>query len=397
MALQISGAISFGNINTELGNSSSATLSIGGTAARTLAGIASGAISMSDFYGKSSASFVYNNGQPWKQQYSFNTSQTAVLGTWTTSATGLYLGVRSAASLVTNCYAYILGGRDNSNIRSTIQMAPVNSDGTLGSWVSGGVLPASLTGGQVVLTKNRIYYIGGNTGSVSSVVYTAPINSDGTLGSWTTGNSLVTAVSEATAVITNNRIYLLGGTTNAAAAIATSVSGAVSTVQTATIDSNGLIGTWSTTTSLPAVLCYSALVQTLGRVYLLGGCNASGGISTVYTAPVNTDGTLGSWTTGVALPIVHYGHQAVIVHTKAYIFGISGKTNVYYATVASDGTIGTWSAGTALASYQGYGTVVITSSRLYLFGGNTGGVYQPRISYVAFAGGLNNYLTSSYS
>jgi len=52
MTLQSNGAISFSNINVELGLSSTAQLSIGGAAARALAGVASGAISLSNFYGK---------------------------------------------------------------------------------------------------------------------------------------------------------------------------------------------------------------------------------------------------------------------------------------------------------------------------------------------------------
>ena len=53
MTLQSSGAISLGNVNTELGRSSTATISLGETAVRTLAGVSSGAIALSNLYGKS--------------------------------------------------------------------------------------------------------------------------------------------------------------------------------------------------------------------------------------------------------------------------------------------------------------------------------------------------------
>lgn len=59
MALNSSGTMSMGgstagqSINLELGYSSTATISLNDTAARTLAKIASGTISLSDFYGKS--------------------------------------------------------------------------------------------------------------------------------------------------------------------------------------------------------------------------------------------------------------------------------------------------------------------------------------------------------
>lgn len=55
MALQTSGAISLNNVNVELGNSGTAQISMGSSAVRNLFGIPSGAISMSDGYGKANA------------------------------------------------------------------------------------------------------------------------------------------------------------------------------------------------------------------------------------------------------------------------------------------------------------------------------------------------------
>lgn len=52
MTLPASGAISFNNINVELGVAGTTQASLGQTSYRTLAGVASGAISMSNFYGK---------------------------------------------------------------------------------------------------------------------------------------------------------------------------------------------------------------------------------------------------------------------------------------------------------------------------------------------------------
>ena len=52
---------------------------------------------------------------------------------------------------------------------------------------------------------------------------------------------------------------------------------------------------WTTGTSLPGPLVGSQAIVTKNRVYLLGGHSASSTVSTVYTAPVNVDGTLGAW------------------------------------------------------------------------------------------------------
>jgi hypothetical protein len=52
MALQASGAISMGNINTELSLSATAQISLNDASVRSLAGVPSGAISLNNFYGK---------------------------------------------------------------------------------------------------------------------------------------------------------------------------------------------------------------------------------------------------------------------------------------------------------------------------------------------------------
>lgn len=62
MTLQLSGAISIDDITGELGNSAGSNESLGSAESRALAGVASGAISLSDFYGASdSVSFNIND------------------------------------------------------------------------------------------------------------------------------------------------------------------------------------------------------------------------------------------------------------------------------------------------------------------------------------------------
>ena len=82
-------------------------------------------------------------------------------------------------------------------------------------WTTGTSLPGALYASQAIVTKSRVYLLGGNIGSPVSTVYTAPINSDGTLGTWTTGTSLPSAFHYSQAIVTKSRVYLLGGHGNA--------------------------------------------------------------------------------------------------------------------------------------------------------------------------------------
>lgn len=62
MTLPASGAISFADINTELGYAPNAAITLNDTAVRNLAGKPSGVISLSDLYGKSAVTYKHSIG-----------------------------------------------------------------------------------------------------------------------------------------------------------------------------------------------------------------------------------------------------------------------------------------------------------------------------------------------
>jgi hypothetical protein len=81
MTLPSSGPMSAAMINVELGRASNAAFDINGTAERTLAGIPSGTIKMSDFYGKSSAGIISPPDRTWSKDYMYGGGTAAAL-TW---------------------------------------------------------------------------------------------------------------------------------------------------------------------------------------------------------------------------------------------------------------------------------------------------------------------------
>jgi N-acetylneuraminic acid mutarotase len=299
---------------------------------------------------------------------------------WTTG-TSLPATVAYSQAIVTNSRVYMLGGTISGADSAVVYTAPINADGTLGTWTTGTSLPATVAYSQAIVTNSRVYLLGGYvSGTYSAVVYTAPINSDGTLGTWTTGTSLPATVAYSQAIVTNSRVYLLGG----------QISGAASAVvYTAPINSDGTLGTWTTGTSLPGTIYQSQSIVTNSRVYLLGGQISGAASAVVYTAPINSDGTLGTWTTGTSLPATVYASQAIVTNSRVYLLGgaISGTPSavVYTAPINSDGTLGTWTTGTSLPATVYYSQAIVTNSRVYLLGGTASAV----VYTAPFADGWN--------
>ena len=316
-------------------------------------------------------------GKPWKNQYGINTVGDS-LGAWTT-ATSLPGPLGQSQAIVTSSRVYLLGGFIGGSYVSTVYTAPINEDGTLGAWTTDtNSLPGTSSGSQAVVTSNRVYLLGGN----SSRVYTAPINEDGTLGTWTTGTSLPGVSSGSQAVVTSNRVYLLGGNS--------------SRVYTAPINGDGTLGTWTTDTSLPVALSNFQAIVTSNRVYLLGGGNNSGYVSTVYTAPINGDGTLGAWTTASSLPSTLGLSQAIVTSNRVYLLGglIGGSyvSTVYTAPINEDGTLGAWTTDTnSLPGDLSLSQAIVTSNRVYLLGGRVGSSYVSTVYTATFSGGKNDY------
>ena len=325
-----------------------------------------------------------SSGTPWKQQYSFNTSQSTDITGW--GAKGTLPGILGySQAVVTNSRVYLLGGTTGTRV-STVYTAPINADGTLGTWTTGTSLPIAVMLSHAVIIQSFVYLLGGEISSGAiSTIYRANINLDGTLGPWTNVGNLPSVLKGAQDVIIGKRLYLLGGNNT--------------TIFSTIINSDGTLGTWTTSTSLPGIVGNSQAIVTNSRVYLLGGHNGSSYVSTVYTAPINPDGTLGTWTTSTSLPGVLGYSQAIVTNSRVYLLGgYNGSaftSIVYTAPINSDGTLGTWTTGTALPGILGNSQAITTSAYIYMLGGvNDLGVNVDTIYRAPFTGGLNNYSNS---
>lgn len=330
-------------------------------------------------------------GQPWQQQYEANTTQQADLGAWTVGdaiPTTLYNGHQV---FVTKNRVFFAGGtQGGSSNTPAIYSAPIDSSGVIGTFTAASTLPNSLNMAQVVVTKNRIYLIGGSIVTTPTAsTWFATINSDGTLGSWSAGPTLPVTITHSSSFITKNRVYLVGGLVSGSPSAA---------VYSAPIDVSGVIGTWVAETTLP-ITCYLAAVAVIkNRVYLIGGYQSGTTVASIYQTTINTDGTLGTWSLSAsALPGVLNSTQVVVTRKKLFVIAGTPGSNyspyIYAAPINTDGSLGTFTSSATLPVAVSSHRVVVTSSRLYIIGGYTGSALST-LHFCSFSGGVNDY--SSY-
>lgn len=293
------------------------------------------------------------------------------LGSWSTTTVMPSINAQHS-SLAYNGYLYIFGGDTGvpGGVTSTILYGPINSStGAISSWSNTTNLPAALIRPVLTVYNGRLYLVGGSTSTSpthTAGVYVTDINSNGTLGFWNASASddLPNALGNHSIVAKNGYMYVIGGTPVG--------STATSTVLYAPIDSSGLIGTWSTTTALPVARKDHTSYERNGNIYVFGGRAPSAVTSSIIYAPINSDGTLGSWVTASTPLPSAYTTFNILSNSKDsfYSLGASGSTSTYAYLSTISGTSFNWATSTpvpifpnsnfldrALVTYNGYSYV----------------------------------------
>lgn len=171
-------------------------------------------------------------------------------------------------------------------------------------------------------------------------------------------------------------VYLLGGT---------NVTGTYTINPTsyyAPIESNGQVGTWGTTSSLPENVRFNSIVAYNGYIYSIGGeyTNSSGNVvqAPLYYSQVGPNGVLEPWQTTSSLP--SFISDSTTIAYNGYVYSVGGCVEeisqgtcndsnfVYYSKVGPGGILGLWQStssapvdiGNTIASTFEYGGYVYT-------------------------------------
>lgn len=351
-----------------------------------------------DTYTPAPAASGVGLGKPWAYQYDINTTQSAALGNWVNSGVAP-MAIYFHTIGVTKNRVYVMGGITLSGstyiTRSEVYTAPINPDGSLGTWTASTALPGPKCLGEVVVLQNKLYYIGGMSvwanSTLANNTYVANINPDGTLGAWSTVPAPANTGSRPLVYIRNGKLYSVN---------AGGFYGTQFVLNSATINADGSLGAWETV-SAPSGIKVMIVGCVIGNyLYSLNDIDNSTGTHSnqIKRATINADGTLSNFAVvGSAFYSNIFTCQLYITKNRIYAYGIdnfmNGVTTTYSAPINADGSLGTWTAGGLETKPIMYGFGFAVSNRLYLYSGWDSGAsaVTNTIQYTGITGGVSDY------
>jgi len=179
---------------------------------------------------------------------------------------------------------------------------------------------------------------------------------------WVAAGALPSARESLAAVSSGGNVILLGGWTGSATSDQVSVAAV----------SDGQLGTWTDGPALPVGLEHHAAVVVDGVLYVIGGDDGAAGRTEVYRAELG--GSLGAWSETAPLPQPRVFHAAVAHGDWIYVVGglqgfTTAQPTVYRGEVGGDGEIGSWEEARALPDARYAAAALVQDDVLYVLGG----------------------------
>jgi len=275
------------------------------------------------------------------------------------------------AAVAVNNWIYAIGGLNSGGATvALVEMAQINPDGSLGSWITTSSLNVSRANIHAVSYNGYLYVAGGTSGypgkfdQLSSVEY-AKINPDGTLVSWTLATSMNQVRYFPGLVAYNGWLYTLGGWDG---------NTCLSSSERAPIIADGSIGNWQTASSIPYGNEAFVAVVNNGWIYIMGGWNGATTFGQVWKAQISAEGNLGEWTNESSLNIPRAGFGGGIHEGKICVGGGVQWTTMILpaecAVIDPDGGLEPWCIEPELPAAAANVGGCVSNGWFYIVGGN---------------------------
>ena len=264
--------------------------------------------------------------------------------------------------IVTTSANFALGGNVESNVDiASDRVKRTTVGGSIGPWAATTNLPTARYGHTTVPYNGFLYFAGGYTGGTQADVRYATINANGTLSTFTNTTAMPVGRNNHSSVAANGYLYIIGGRTAAGVYL--------NDVIKAPINANGSLGAFSTAGTFTTGRLDHASVVAHGRLYVIGGWSSGTSLSDVQVAPILANGDLGTFTATTSLPAVRSNHNAAVHNGFIYVAGGAGSNAVLFSRIGADGTLGPFISTSTFNVARGDASVVAYGGSLYIYGG----------------------------
>ncbi len=265
-------------------------------------------------------------------------------------------------------------GADGGSFRRSVVRAPVNPDGSLGSWVEQPPLDFPRGYGTLLHHDGALYFIGGykdfNPGSVGiiSSVLRAAVNPGGDLAGWTEVGSI--SIARGAAAVVNNSLVMMGGISSGGSAS--------DSVMRYPMAPEGTLGLPISAGKLAYPRNRFAIATSPHGIFVLGGYR--GGFPYSYDDSVERL----MWSEGAPqlisqmqprMPSRRGGHAAVTVGDHLIVVG--GYTGFHHldridvAIINPNGELSDWRQAGTLKEPRSNLAVAVQGGNLYVLGGGS--------------------------
>ncbi len=301
--------------------------------------------------------------QIWAQE------QPSEAGTWQRMAPAPTMRTEVAAAVVGEII-YVLGGFSKPNLSNFTHLSIANTveayQPSTDQWTTTATLPARLHHAAAASVGNRLYVIGGFTGSFLSIW--SPVASvfmyDPSTDTWAERAPMPTPRGALAVGTHHGKIYALGGFT------AGGNTGAVEVYDPET-------DTWSSKSPMPTPRDHLAVAIVAGRLYAIGGRinrNYAHNLAVTEVFDPSTD----QWSEAAEMPTPRSGITAGVISEQIYVVGGEAPEGTFRTTEVYSAASGQWYTGAPMPTGRhGLAGAVVNGQFYAISGGpSPGGSYS---------------------
>lgn len=267
------------------------------------------------------------------------------LGAWQTTS-ALKEGRFYLAAVTVDNFIFALGGGsgppgDGNYPVATVERAEILQDGSLSEWQILGNMQTPRRGLKAISYDHHIYAIGGYSGVFLKSTEHTVVDNAGNIGDWLIDPQLATLDRYIhSATIHDDTIYLLGGHVQRSDKIS------YGDVESSIINpATGYLNPWIVEKSRLTMPRFIASAFTIGqRLYISGGHNGASRLNHVEFASIDRNGHVGDWRTTSALNFPRSAAATAVFGDFVYALGGMGNqqilSSVEFATAAPNGHLG---------------------------------------------------------